>query len=131
MTFCMCHNSSRKKLAGKTVILLYLLILIFGALVSNTAGTPDFLHFIFTLNASTELIINFLLMTPLALILLTRWGSSKNIVLFTAGPFLSVIIELSQNLIQGRTPSLRDVFLNSSGYILTIILFTLFKRITI
>lgn len=126
----MCKYTSIKTFTVNLLIFVYLSFLLIGVMTSNTSATPDFLHFIFILSNTTELILNSLLLTPLAVVFLTKWNLSKTILLYTAGPFLSLIVELFQNWIPGRTPSLRDVILNSSGYIFTIFLLTVFKRIT-
>jgi len=124
----MCKYTSLKTFTVNFLIFVYFSILLIGVLTSNTPATPDFLNFIFIMSNTTELILNSLLLTPLAVVFLTKWNLSKTILLYTAGPFLSLIVELFQNWIPGRTPSLRDVILNSSGYIITIIIFTSLKR---
>jgi len=123
----MCKYTSLKTFTVNFLIFVYFSILLIGVLTSNTPATPDFLNFIFIMSNTTELILNSLLLTPLAVVFLTKWNLSKTTLLYTAGPFFSLIVEIFQNWIPGRTPSLRYVILNSSGYILTIILVAVFK----
>lgn len=97
-----------------------ILVMIVWSPVSPDSGS---LLGVFRFNEGLEKFLNFLLLTPLSVLLKVNFERVPLFLLAVIGPLISATIEVGQFFIPGRVSDLLDLALNSTGYLITLFLY--------